>query len=350
MMSSQPELRGDYERISDLLLDRYPNVRRVGVLISTLDEAEGVASVVIPQLAELNEANISTSVYLFDYVTEVDSDVVSLGNDALSSRMRRAEYFVNPLRIGRSALELKDEDLLIVHQPILTIPAVLTQYLFDTPVVFVNHRSPVDEGAFLHPLHELASLSDTVVSVSKYSRDGFANRYGVTGPVIYNTVGGSYNENVDGSAVRRKHSLGDDPVILYVGRISPEKNIEKLISVYEYVLREFPDAVLLAVGRTDDRAYKERLDALAATSNGTVIMTGRVSEEELPQYYAAADVYATCSTLEGFNLTIVEAEQCGTPTVAFDIGPHAEVQSYGRTVEPRNLPAFADAVLELLRS
>ncbi|MCX8178142.1 MAG: glycosyltransferase family 4 protein, partial [Candidatus Bathyarchaeota archaeon] len=73
-----------------------------------------------------------------------------------------------------------------------------------------------------------------------------------------------------------------------------------------------------------------------------------VSEEELPLYYAACDVYVTCSRLEGFNLPLAEAQACGKPVVAFDIGPHREIVKKGYVIKPFDTVQFKEKVVELL--
>ena len=74
-----------------------------------------------------------------------------------------------------------------------------------------------------------------------------------------------------------------------------------------------------------------------------------MSDKELPYYYAACDVYATASLWEGFDMPLVEAQACGKPVVAFDIGPHKElINEKGILVQPKNIAQLSKALEEVL--
>jgi glycosyltransferase involved in cell wall biosynthesis len=188
-----------------------------------------------------------------------------------------------------------------------------------------------------------------VVSVSKYSHREYEQRFGNSGSVIYNQIDHElYNQRVSGAEIRERHDLNGRPVILFVGRLAQSKNVDRLVQLYNELVNEYPEAVLLVVGRTERQEYMDRLERLREESTGTIIFTGVVPEADLPKYYAAATVYATCSIKEGYNLTIAEAEACGTPTVAFDIGAHSEVMENGSLVAEGDYAGFRDALTEYL--
>jgi 1,2-diacylglycerol 3-alpha-glucosyltransferase len=194
-----------------------------------------------------------------------------------------------------------------------------------------------------------SSRLDLVVSVSEYSREAYVDRFGKSGPIIYNQIDtGTYNKTVSGTEIRAEYDLDQRPVILFVGRVARSKRVHELIEVYNNVLMSEPDTVLLIVGRSDNQKYSDRIQRCIDSSGGQIVQAGFVPEDELPSYYAAADVYATCSIKEGFNLTIAEAEACGTPTVAYDIGAHSEVMSNGTLVDQGNTDAFTQAILQTL--
>ena len=76
-----------------------------------------------------------------------------------------------------------------------------------------------------------------------------------------------------------------------------------------------PNAIYLIAGAGDD---KRRLEHLAAERGlaGRVVFTGHVPADELPSYYALADVFAMPSTGEGFGIVFLEAAACGLPVIA----------------------------------
>jgi glycosyltransferase involved in cell wall biosynthesis len=82
-----------------------------------------------------------------------------------------------------------------------------------------------------------------------------------------------------------------------------------------------------------------------------VVFTGYVPDREVPQLYAACDIFCYPSLWEGFGLTPAEAQACGKPAVAFDNCALPEVIDDGHTgllVEPRNVKALAEALICLL--
>ncbi len=114
----------------------------------------------------------------------------------------------------------------------------------------------------------------------------------------------------DGKAIQKKYNLNDKFVMIYVGRLAASKRIDFLIKA----MASLDKAVLLIVGDGDEM---DKLKNLAHSSNieEKIIFVGKVSDEELPQYYAASDVFVTASLHEGFCVPIIEALASGKPVV-----------------------------------
>ena len=227
-------------------------------------------------------------------------------------------------------------------------------------MIFWNHH--VGEPIFRLTLLDIAGLFytrifspiywrliknfDLIVSVSHFSRRMLKENTGLDSIVLYNKIDlQRFRKNLDGKVIRKKHQIGDEPVILYVGRIAPHKGIHYLIEAFRLVKKHQPSAKLLIVGRSYHDKYFDRLKKLADES---IIFVGPVDEKELPLYYAACDVYATCTIFEGFNLPLIEAQASGKPVVAFDIGPHREIVKNGFLVEKGNINEFAKMLIHLI--
>jgi glycosyltransferase involved in cell wall biosynthesis len=345
------------------LVDKIPEpIGSIGILVSRLDESEGAGNVAIRQCRALRDSQYSPAIFTFEAETKFSNiEIKEVGkNSYLGDTGTRLLHAFSPINIIRFAQNLRSFDLLIVHQPVLCPAAFVAKYLYGVITIYYNHHitkpgeKPGIVGKFFGYtayraiLHSSSKL-DGVVSVSEYSRDEYAAKFGKKGPVIYNKIDeASYHNAVEGDSIRRKFGIDDQPVILYVGRLARSKRVHELIDVYNEILDTYPNAVLLIVGRKDENSYVERLIGKKEVSNGRIIFTGIVPESELPSYYAAADVYATCSEKEGYNLTIAEAEACGTPTVAYDIGAHSEVQTNGDLVKFGDTGAFATKIIDLL--
>jgi len=141
-----------------------------------------------------------------------------------------------------------------------------------------------------------------------------------------------------------------DPLCLYVGRISPHKGIHLLLEAFELVLKEIPTARLIIAGK---RTFEKYYDQLAYQAHKIdlirILFIEDATDEELVKLYRTAHVYTTATQWEGYDLPIKEAELCGTPSVAFDIGPHKEVLKKGILVQNGDIEAFAEAVIKVLR-
>jgi len=111
--------------------------------------------------------------------------------------------------------------------------------------------------------------------------------------------------------LRRKWAIPEDKVILlYLGRMAKEKNLEQLIDQVAAAGRR--DAVLLLVGDGPDR--EEALD-YAREKGVPVIFTGMVPHSEAPDYYRLGDLFVTASTSETQGLTYFEALAAGVPVL-----------------------------------
>ena len=195
-----------------------------------------------------------------------------------------------------------------------------------------------------------AKKADSAISISKFSQKSLLKEVGLKSEVVSNVIDNKrFHFGLNGSLVREELALGDNPVILFVGSIRPPKCIHLLIESFNIVKRNIPNAKLVIIGVITFGKYYEKLKKM---SDNSVIFAGYVSDDELPSYYAACDVYATASLWEGFNLPLAEAQACGKPVVAFDIGPHKEVVDEGKTgllVRPKDSEALADAIVKLLQ-
>jgi len=164
----------------------------------------------------------------------------------------------------------------------------------------------------------------------------------------------AYHPEVDGSEIRRRHGLGDRPVVVCVSRLVPRKGQDTLIRAMPPIRRRVPGAALLVVG---GGPHRSTLEKQAAGLPG-VVFTGSVPAEELPAHYAAGDVFAMpCRTrnrgldVEGLGIVYLEASASGLPVVAGDSGGAPDAVREGETgyvVGGRDVAAVADRVATLL--
>ena len=126
------------------------------------------------------------------------------------------------------------------------------------------------------------------------------------------------NNKIDELAVRKKLGLSkDDFVILFVGRIGKEKNLDLLLSSMKSLMETSNKIKLLVVGDGPDApTYKEYVKKNNIGDN--VIFTGKVPWEEVITYYMVSNVFATASTTETQGLTVIEAMAASLPVVCIN--------------------------------
>ena len=156
--------------------------------------------------------------------------------------------------------------------------------------------------------------------------------------------------------IGERHGVAGRPLIVCVSRLVARKGQDVLIRAMPAIRRRVPDAALLIVG---GGPYRETLEEMAAGApRGSVVFAGQVSEEDLPLYYRAGDVFAMpCRNrlggleVEGWGNVFIEAAACGRPVVVGDSGGARESLVDGATgilVDGANVAEVADVVATLL--
>ncbi len=133
----------------------------------------------------------------------------------------------------------------------------------------------------------------------------------------------------------------DDLLLLFVGRLAPEKELERL----EIMLDRAPDVRLAIVG---DGPSKEKLEALYRGKN--VVFTGYLEGDMLSEAYASADAFVFPSVSETLGLVILEAMASGLPVIGAHSAPTKEQITVGKTgflFDPTDSNTLLDAIAQL---
>jgi glycosyltransferase involved in cell wall biosynthesis len=152
-----------------------------------------------------------------------------------------------------------------------------------------------------------------------------------------------FNPRYRNAAMRQQLSQGnpDDALLLYVGRLSHEKQIDHLKPVLEQV----PGTRLAIVGDGPARG-----DLEAAFAGLPAHFVGYLRGEQLSQAYASADAFVFPSAMETFGLVVVEAMAAGLPVVASRVGGVRDVVTEGVTgysYDSGDIFALVDGVRKL---
>ncbi|BAT53293.1 putative glycosyl transferase [Nostoc sp. NIES-3756] len=150
----------------------------------------------------------------------------------------------------------------------------------------------------------------------------------------------------------------DAKVVLYVGRFDPRKGIETIVrAVNKSQLRNSGKLKLIIGGGStpgnSDGRERDRIEGIVQELGMADIASfpGRLSQDILPAYYAAADVCVVPSHYEPFGLVAIESMASGTPVVASDVGGLQFTvisEKTGLLVPPKDVAAFKTAIDRIL--
>ena len=174
----------------------------------------------------------------------------------------------------------------------------------------------------------LIRLAGAVCTSSRFAADRIEAVYGLSASVI--TLG------VDRSRLDAVRSLAPElpPMVLTVNYLHPRKRIDLIIQAAALCGTRWEDEMQrprwVIVGDGPERDNLQTLvDQLEL--GAWVRFAGFVSDDELPQYYAAATCYVHAGLDESFGLSVIEAAYCGCPVVAVDEGGVQDIVDHGVT-------------------
>jgi phosphatidylinositol alpha-1,6-mannosyltransferase len=209
-------------------------------------------------------------------------------------------------------------------------------------------------------MQRIASRLDVLTYISDYTRGRLAPALDGRTRLAQLSPGvdvDRFTPDADGAAVRRRHGLGEAPVVVCVSRLVARKGQDVLVEGWPRVLARHPGARLLLVGGGPaENSLRRTVDRKGLAHS--VVLTGPVPAGELAPYYAAGNVFAMpCRTrragldVEGLGMVFLEAAACGRPVVAGTSGGAPEAVQDGVTghvVDPRSPEVVADTIADLL--
>ena len=236
-------------------------------------------------------------------------------------------------------------DVIAEHHPNLIFPNARSKFFWD-----MKQRAAIRQA-------------DIIATVSEYSKRQIIEYFGVAPSrlrIISEAARPAFRVLDKDEAMLqtlRRYDIGpDEQFLLYVGGISPHKNLSTLVSAFDRVnkMREGDRVKLLLVGDHEGDSFfsayqplKDQIDRLGL--NSQITFTGFVPDEDLAYLYNAASALVFPSLEEGFGLPAVEAMACGTPVAASNCGSLPEVLgSAGRFFDPRDSGDIADVVTQIL--
>jgi glycosyltransferase involved in cell wall biosynthesis len=193
---------------------------------------------------------------------------------------------------------------------------------------------------------------NAIISPSKPMLDVLRS-YGVKVPaeVIATGLQQASFADSDGVFFRRKYNIpASRPMLLYVGRVAHEKNIDFLLEMMNTLRHQIPDVLLVITGEGPAEAHLRKQVSTHRIEHHVQFIGYLDRDKELNACYAAADVFVFASKSETQGLVLLEAMAQGTPVVAIaELGTASIlVDGQGARIAPDNEARFAQIVHDLL--
>ncbi|OQY57630.1 MAG: hypothetical protein B6245_16035 [Desulfobacteraceae bacterium 4572_88] len=144
------------------------------------------------------------------------------------------------------------------------------------------------------------------------------------------------------TALKKKMNISGSPVLIFTGRISPEKRIRHLLRLWPVVRQSHPKAKLLIAGDGPERAELEESAGPGARFLGAI--------DDVSPYLQTGDIFVLPSVAEGLSNALLEAMSTGLAVVATDVGGASDVITHdknGCLIPADDLPALQAAILRL---
>ena len=259
-------------------------------------------------------------------------------------------------------------DLVHLHTPFIAhyagvrfardhgLPVVATYHTFFED--YLHHYVPIlprGIGRWIARRFTRSQCADVaaLISPSAPMRDAL-KAYGVTTPIEVLPTGLAAESFIrgDGARFRKQFSLpAARPLLLYVGRVAFEKNIDFLLRTFVRVLTRQPDALFVIAGEGPALAHLNRLARELGVQDAVRFIGYLDRRTGLPDCYAAGDAFVFASRTETQGLVLLEAMAQGTPVVSTaELGTRSILTpESGAYVVPELEESFATAVIQALR-
>lgn len=255
-------------------------------------------------------------------------------------------------------------DLIHVHTPFimgrvgavqarrLNVPLIFTYHtLYEQYVHYVPFNQNLTRKFTVHFSRYFCNQCDLVITPTSKIRELLLG-YGVKTPVEIIPSGIDIKRFSHGDASCLRQKLGISPnkrILLFVGRLTKEKNVDFLIRAFALVQQQHPQTVLVIVAQGPEEEHLRHLiKELGLVER--VFLTGRLGGQELVNCYHGADLFVFSSVTETQGLVVVEAMAAGLPTVAVDAYGVSDMVNSGidGLLTPYSLKAFAAGINQLL--
>lgn len=311
--------------------------------------------IICPQ-AQLQSIEITNSI---TYIRVKTKSTLPLMN-AFASRFFPSLYFYPYTHIARTICKKLSPSIIHIHNR----PQFLKSFHkhCECRTILHMHNEIKPYLPIINPLAvNLLNKADAIISVSKYLKKSILKKYPQVDPSkVYVLYNGSDVERFRPRNeeklvnIRKRYGISANTnVILYVGRLIPEKGVHLLVNSFPFIKKDYNNVKLLIVGAPNFAVASETAYAhlLKANADKDVIFTGWIPEDILPYMYSLSDIFVFPAIWNDVSpLPIYEAQASGLPVISSNRGGIPEIiinNETGIIIEP-NVKNLTDAVLALL--
>lgn len=290
---------------------------------------------------------------------DIPYEMVSSSRGAVRLLADRTNFAIQALR----AFHSMTFDVLHVHLPFAAnVLATIAPWLRER-MVYTAHIGETEDRVLtprFSPDAYLARRVDQTIVLNPRMKEAFEFR-GVPEEkltIIPNGVDTDRFQDIEadrGVSLRQKYDLGEAPIVLFVGTVTPRKGVKELMQAAADVQATIEsDARFVVVGKTDmEPGYMQDVRNIVESEEieADVVFTGFVPDDEIPVFYDLADVFVLPSFEEGSSIAVTEAIASGTPVVGSRIdGIHQQIDDgiHGRLVAPGDVESLATALVDVL--
>ena len=228
-------------------------------------------------------------------------------------------------------------------------PEVLTEPLHIPGMV----RRPVNYMLSAY-FRNRQSKSDFVTMPTEQAIRNLLSKHEINVPVAAVSNGVDLSHFKPGKVkdeIYEKYGITKDvPIVLYVGRVDPEKQVGIVIQAFKEALRKVPEMEMVVVGDGVDKIRLEKLSKELEIDK-KVSFLGRVVSDDLYELYKTGSVFATASEIETQGIVLIEAAAIGLPLIAVNKGAVAEVCRDGENgvlCHPGSVEEISEAIVKIL--
>ena len=296
----------------------------------------------------------NVNLYCYQFENSANEEIID-GIKIIREGSRNLFNFYVPWRY---LTKFKKQDYDIVIDDINKIPFYLPLFV-KKPVLAISHhffgKSIFREAGYIIGLYVLIAekLIDFIykktpfVVVSQSTLDEFINRG--FNKDNFKIVGNAITQSKFPLAVTQK---SENPTITYFGRLKKYKCVDHLVQAFNIVIKKIPDAKLEFIGRGDYQPYLEKMSKELGINN-SVTFHGFVDEETKNLLLSKSHLVVNTSLKEGWGITNIEANACGTPVVSADVpGLRDSVKEgvSGILYQHGNIDQLAAILIDLLQN